>query len=140
MELSIPRPNPREDGEYRTFVDIGYGKPWAVIHLAEGNSLDLRYVTVEDCDRLIRAAATVKEGLLRCQAQAAAPHGRKNLYGGTCQLCGKPEDDELHAEPAPEPAAAGQPGACDEAIRQAEIFAQPGNTVDDILAAQAVTE
>jgi hypothetical protein len=36
----------------------------------------------------------------------------------------------LRAEMAPP-----EPGPYDEAIRQAEIFAQPGNTIDDILAA-----
>jgi len=107
MELNIPRPAPSKDGDYRTFVNIGYGNPYAVIHLAEGGSLDLTGVQVEDCDRLIRAAAKVKEELLGFQAEAAAPHGRDNLYHGTCQLCGKPEADELHAEPAPVPSGTG---------------------------------
>jgi hypothetical protein len=126
MELNIPRPAPLKDGDYRTFVTSGYGDPYAVIHLAEGNGLDLTSVTVEDCDRLIRAAAKVKEQILRYQAKAAAPHGRADLYQGTCQLCGKPEADGLHADPEPTP--------YDRAIEQAEAFAQPGNTVADILA------
>lgn len=107
MDLNIPRPVPRKDGDYRTFVTMGYGPPVAVIHLAEGGALDLNHLTAGDCDRLIRAAAKVKGQILDLEARAAAPHGRRNIYEGTCQLCGKPEDDELHAEPAsPEEVAA----------------------------------
>lgn len=99
MELSIPRPQPRKEGDYETFVDCGYGKPWAIIHLAENGTLDLRDLGVDDCDRLIKAAVEVKSQLLRFQAEMTAPHGRGHLYKGTCQLCGKPEDDVLHADP-----------------------------------------
>lgn len=99
MEVSIPRPDPVSDGDYGTLVTQGYGQPVAVIHLAEGHALDLRSLTADDCDRLIRAAARVKGQILDLQARAAAPHGRGNVYMGTCQLCGKPEADELHAEP-----------------------------------------
>jgi hypothetical protein len=101
MDLNIPRPAPIRDGDYETWVDIGYGQPVAVIHLAEGGALDLASLTAGDCDRLIRAAAKVKGQILDILARAAAPHGRRNLYQGTCQLCGKPEDDELHAEAPP---------------------------------------
>jgi hypothetical protein len=98
VHIRTPSPQPRKDGDYKTYVSIGYGDPYGIIHLAEGDALDLDDVRVEDCDRLIRAAAEVKEKLLRYHARAAAPHGRNNLYQGTCQLCGKPEGDTLHAE------------------------------------------
>lgn len=101
MELSIPRPQPRTDGDYETFVDCGYGKPWAIIHLAMNGTLDLRDIDVDDCDRLIKAAVEVKTRLIAYQAEIAAPHDRGRVYQGTCQLCGKPEDDALHAEPVP---------------------------------------
>lgn len=100
MDLRIPRPEPRRDGDYRTYTSIGYGRPCGTIHLAEGHALDLADVEVEDCDRLIRAATEVREQLLGYLAKAAAPHGRDNLHKGTCQLCGKPEDDDLHATQA----------------------------------------
>jgi hypothetical protein len=102
MRIVTPSPGPRESGEYGTWVTIGYGDPAGIIHLAENGTLDLRDVHADDCDRLIRAASRVKAEILRYQAQMAAPHGRRYIYEGTCQLCGKPEDDELHAEaPAP---------------------------------------
>lgn len=100
MEVRTPRPSPIGDGDYKTYTDAAYGNPYGTIHLADGYALDLADVHVEDCDRLIRAVSTVREQLLRFQAQAAAPHGRKHLWHGTCQLCGRPEDDELHAEAA----------------------------------------
>jgi hypothetical protein len=96
MEIRIPRPPVRKDGEYQTWVSIGYGDPVATIHLAESGDLDLSDIRVDDCDRLTRALARVRGELVRYQATAAAPHGRDRLYQGTCQLCGKPEDDALH--------------------------------------------
>lgn len=129
MDLNIPRPAPREDGDYATYVDIGYGKPYGTIHLADSYGLSLGSVTAEDCDRLTRAAAKVKEKILRYQAEAAVPHGRKNVYQGTCQLCGKPEADELHADTDP-------PGCiCDVAsadqcpVHRSEAAAEPELTV-----------
>ena len=98
MQIETPRPCPRDTGDYSVWVTKGYGDPRAVIHLAESGTLDLRDVHVEDCDRLIRAAAQAKEEILRYQAEMSAPHGRVHLYQGTCQLCGKPEGDALHAE------------------------------------------
>lgn len=99
MRIEIPRPAPRETGDYGVWVTPGYGDPRGTIHLAENGILDLRDLSADDCDRLIRAACKAREEILRYQAEMAAPHGRKRVYQGTCQLCGKPEDDELHAEP-----------------------------------------
>jgi hypothetical protein len=106
MEVRTPRPAPIGDGDYQTYTDAAYGNPYGTIHLAEGYSLDLADVHVDDCDRLIRAASRVRDQLLGFQAKMAAPHGRKHLWHATCQLCGKPEDDELHAEPEAAGAAA----------------------------------
>jgi hypothetical protein len=125
MRIDTPNPRPRKDGEYRTYAGLGYGEPNGEIWLDEKGDLRLQNVAVADCDRLIKAAAAIKEELLVQHARMAAPHGRTNIYEGTCQLCGKPEDDELHDE------------MYDKAIRQAQYFAQPGNTIDDVLAEQA---
>jgi hypothetical protein len=101
MRIEIPYPQPRKDGDYRFYVNPAYGEPTGTIWLGEGHALTLSYVTAEDCDRLIRAAAEVKQKVMAYTAEMSAPHGRKNIYQGDCQLCGKPEDDELHADPAP---------------------------------------
>jgi hypothetical protein len=101
MRIEIPKPQPRKDGEFTFYVTEGYGEPHGTIWLDEAQALRLDYVTAEDCDRLIRAAAEVKQQVLSYAAKAAVPHGKRSVYQGTCQLCGKPEDDELHAEPAP---------------------------------------
>lgn len=98
MQLDLPSFQ-QKDGELDTYVDIGYGRPHGVIRLSD--DARLRYVYEDDCDRLIKAAAAIKEGIRASRAKAAQPHGSKHFWQGTCQLCGKPEDDELHAEPCP---------------------------------------
>jgi hypothetical protein len=126
MHVIQPDPRPRESGEYEFRATKGYGDPRGYIMLDEERLLELRDVRVEDCDRLIKAAAGLKDRILALTAEMTAPHGRNHFYQGTCQLCGKPEADGLHADPEPTP--------YDRAIEQAEAFAQPGNTVADILA------
>jgi hypothetical protein len=100
VKIEIPRPPKlREDGEYAVMVGKGYGDPRGTISLDEKWELTLDNIRVEDCDALIKAAAEIKEKVLAYRAELAVPHGRKHLYKGRCQLCGKPEDDELHDEP-----------------------------------------
>lgn len=99
MQLNLP--SFQQKSELDTEVDIGYGKPTGTIRLDDDSRTTLRWVSEEDCDRLIKAAVAIKEGIRASRAKAAAPHGRRNIYEGTCQLCGKPEGDELHAETAP---------------------------------------
>lgn len=103
MRIDRPDPRPRKDGEYYTHVGKGYGDPTGEIWLDDKGDLRLQYIHLDDCDRLIKAAAAVKEQLTRQRAEMSAPHGRRHFYHGECQLCGKPEDDELHAEPAAPP-------------------------------------
>lgn len=100
MQLDTPDPRPRESGDYYFTVGKGYGDPRGEIWLDEKGDLRLRNVRLGDCDRLIKAAAEIREKVVRQAAEMTAPHGREHLYKGTCQLCGKPEGDELHAEPA----------------------------------------
>jgi hypothetical protein len=99
MRIESPQPKPIAEGDYYVHVTKGYGDPDAEIWLDEKGELRLNYVSLEDCDRLIKAACEAKEKIARYRAELATPHGRKHLYQGRCQLCGKPEDDELHAEP-----------------------------------------
>jgi hypothetical protein len=103
VKIEIPKPQVREDGEYAAMVTKGYGDPHGTIALDDKWEVVLDYVSAEDCDALIRAAAEIKEKVLAYRAEMAAPHGTRHLYKGRCQLCGKPEDDELHAEPEPCP-------------------------------------
>lgn len=115
MRIEIPKPQPRKDGEFMFYVTVGYGEPHGTIWLDEAQSLVLDYVDAEDCDRIIRAVAEVKSQVLEYRAQAAVPHGKNRVYHGTCQLCGKPEGDELHAEPEPALEAAGyEQHTCDQ--------------------------
>ena len=97
---------PITEGDYRIWHAGGYGKPNGEIWLDEEGDLRLGSLSVEDCDRLIKAATEIKSKVLAYRAEMKAPHGRAHLYKGTCQLCGKPEDDGLHAEPE----SAAQPG------------------------------
>lgn len=97
MQLDLPAFRTK-DGEFDTEVDIGYGSPHGIIRLDDGARL--RWIDEDDCDRLIKAAAAIREGIRASRARAAAPHGSGHFYQGTCQLCGKPEGDEIHAETA----------------------------------------
>lgn len=140
MRVQQPDPKPRETGDYEIYFGTGYGRPTGDIYLDEKRELRLNWLDEGDCDRLIKAAAEIKSRIIIARAEMAAPHGRRHVHQGTCQLCGKPEDDELHAEelhaePAPLVIS-------DETIRQATAFTQPGNTVADIIAGHAadVTE
>lgn len=99
--MQLDTPWSRKTGDYEVYVSrLQYGNPEARIDLDEEGGLRLRRVTLDDCDRLIRAAAAARQEILAAQAEAAAPHGTAHVYHGTCQLCGKPEDDGLHAEMA----------------------------------------
>jgi hypothetical protein len=101
MQIDIPKPKVRDNGDYAAMVSKGYGDPHGTIALDENWEVVLDHLSVEDCDGLIKAAALIKEKVLAYRAEMGAPHGAKHLYRGRCQLCGKPEDDELHAEPKP---------------------------------------
>jgi hypothetical protein len=108
VKIDTRAPEPRGHGDYYTRTQGGYGKPHGEIWLDEAGRFRLDYLSEDDCDRLIRAVAEIKPRVAAMRAEMAVPHGRRHLYRGTCQLCGKPEDDELHAaditalgEPAP---------------------------------------
>jgi hypothetical protein len=97
--MRIDTPSIRED-DLPVDLNPGYGKPWGDIILSKDGRTRLQWVHEDDCDRLIKAAAELKNQIIDSRARAAAPHGRRHLHEGRCQLCGKPEDDGLHAEPA----------------------------------------
>lgn len=99
MRIDTPDPKPRTSGDYDIYVTSGYGSPTADIFLDEKGDLRLQWLDEGDCERLIRAAARALEEIRAYAAEMAVPHGRRRLYKGTCQLCGKPEDDDLHREP-----------------------------------------
>jgi hypothetical protein len=130
MRITRPNPEPREDGDYCSFTNgVAYGKPYGSIKLDDAGHLRLDDITLDDARRLAKAAMRIEQELTAAHARMKAPHGGEHFYQGTCQLCGKPEDDELHAEPEPLKIS-------DSTIAAAAYFAQPGNTVDDVLAAQ----
>lgn len=95
--MRIDTPNLRAD-DFKVDLNPGYGNPWGDIILTDDGRTRLQWVHEDDCDRLIKAAAELKSQIIDSRTRAAAPHGRKHLHEGRCQLCGKPEADELHAE------------------------------------------
>src|SRR6184192_2300482 len=106
MRIQAPDPQPRDDGDYYVYVnDTAYGKPYAKIYLSgDDRSLALGDITLDDARRLAAAATRVERELAAAHARMTAPHGTGDLYEGTCQLCGKPGDDGLHADAAAAPA------------------------------------
>lgn len=100
MQITRPEPEPRDSGDYLTYVSaIAYGLPYAKIYLDEDKNLSLADITLDDARRLAKAAARIEQELAAAHARMTAPHGSEHFYKGRCQLCGKPEADELHAEP-----------------------------------------
>lgn len=133
MEITRPEPRPRSEGDYDVYVSaVAYGKPYAKIYLDDAKHLAIADIRLEDARRLAKAAAQIEQELSAAHARMTAPHGSEHFYQGTCQLCGKPENDRLHAEPEPLVIS-------DSTIEQARYFAQPGNTIEDLLAAQNET-
>jgi hypothetical protein len=126
MRIDTPQPTPRSEGDYRVDPTSGYGEPWADIWLDEKGDLRLQYLKADDCDRLIRAAVDAKAAILGYQAQAAAWHGTARIHQGQCQLCGKPEADELHAAAVNPDAPAPGDGQHDEDPRQLPAAAEDG--------------
>lgn len=97
--MRLDTPWARQSGDYKVSVSrLQYGEPEATIILDEEGGLSLNRVTLDDCERLDRAANRARQEILVARAEMAAPHGRQYLYNGRCQLCGKLEDDELHVE------------------------------------------
>jgi hypothetical protein len=102
--MRLDTPDARKTGDYEVFVSrLQYGDPEARIILDDNAGLVLHRVTLDDCDRLIKAAAAAKQQIIAVLEEMGYAHGRAHLHEGTCQLCGKPEADELHAEAAPKP-------------------------------------
>jgi hypothetical protein len=99
MNLDLPYLG--HEGDLAVTVNPGKGSPWATIYLNEDSSVSLQWLTEGDCDQLIKAAADAKQQVLDARAKAAAPHKPWMSIPDTgCLHCGKPEADELHAEPA----------------------------------------
>lgn len=99
MRISRPNPEPRVAGDYNAWTNgVAYGKPYGVIKLDEGNALKLEDITLDDARRLAKAAQQIERELAAAHARMTAPHGGEHFYHGTCQLCGKPEDDEIHVK------------------------------------------
>jgi hypothetical protein len=102
MDIRRPNPEPRDNGDYATYTNgVAYGRPYGSIKLDEAGHLRLDNIALDDARRLAKAAVQVEQELTAAHARMTAPHGGEYLYRGTCQLCGKPEGGELHAEPAP---------------------------------------
>jgi len=113
--VRIDTPSLRADG-FKVEFNTGYGNPWGDILLTDDGRTRLQWVSEDDCDQIIKAAAELKSQIIDSRTWAAMPHGRGRLFKGRCQLCGKPEDDELHAEPAPVITEQAASGLCDSEL------------------------
>lgn len=132
MFITRPNPVPRKGGDYETYTVPGYGEPNATVFLDEERHLRLDDITLADCDRLMAALARVRPVLVRYHAEMQAPHGRGRVYQGTCQMCGKPEDHPLHAEPQPLVIS-------DSTIAQAKWLGEHGAELDAEMNARAAS-
>jgi len=93
MQLHTPHPHMRKEGDFPVNVNPGNGDPFGTITLSEDTRprFELGALSEDDCDRLIRAAAEVKNGLIAQRALADGPH-EPRMYEGVCQHCGKDAD------------------------------------------------
>jgi hypothetical protein len=129
MQVRTPGAYPREDGKFAISGNGGSGNPWAMIELDEGGDLGILLESPEECDLLITAACAAKDEIIRRRALRDGPHPfRATTADRPCLDCGNDSAAEIHTERA---------AAHDQAVRQAAYFAQPGNTIDDLLADQA---
>ena len=116
------------DGDLRVRMNPGNGEPFAVIDLGPS---ELWLDSHEDAQRLFEAAARIV-GYYQMLGQ---PHAYVRQERTThCGACGMLPRHADHTEAEPEP------GPYDRAIQQAKFFAQPGNTIDDVLAAAHASE
>lgn len=91
MQVITPGAWPRDDGDFAVDVNGGKGKPFATIYLDEERRLKLNMQSVDDCDRLMKAAAAAKNLLIEHAGDKDKPHGYYASYG-PCLICGQPQD------------------------------------------------
>jgi hypothetical protein len=127
MRIHTPSPKPKEDGEFEVRVNPGDAahEPFAMIALDERSDTEICLDDLDDARRLVRAAVKALHRLETSVKGEPHPY-RDDAY--RCDECGQARTAAIHA--APEPLVIS-----DATIAQARAFAQPGNTVDDILKA-----
>jgi hypothetical protein len=92
-----------EDGELAVTVNPGSGKPFATIDFDTYSYVRLK--TMDDCDRLVRAAVAVRRRFEAAVKGDAHPFA-EGFPRGHCDTCGMLKDEKLHAGPlSPEAAA-----------------------------------
>jgi hypothetical protein len=85
---------PRSTGDYAVKLNPGRGVPFAQITLDERGELALNMLSVDDCDRMIKAAAAAKTLLIEHAGDKDKPHEYCAPRGDeVCLVCGKPEDE-----------------------------------------------
>jgi hypothetical protein len=84
---------PRSTGDYTVELNPGRGNPFAQITLDEDGLLALNMLSVDDCDRMIKAAAEAKALLIEHAHDKDKPHEYRAVRGEVCLVCGKPEDE-----------------------------------------------
>jgi hypothetical protein len=86
------------DGWPRARVNPGSGEPFAIIDL--GRAGDLRLETLDDCDRLIRAAVDVKRRFEVALSGRKHPYKRDaaDSYDSHCDTCGLLPRDGIHQD------------------------------------------
>lgn len=99
MQIRTPRAQLR-DTDFGIRLNGGRGEPFATIELDENYETEIVVESLGDCDRLLRAAAAAKALLIEHADDKDKPHKYRAPAGKPCLVCGKSENEPLHAGPA----------------------------------------
>lgn len=97
MQVRTPSAWPRDDGDFTVTHNPGRGNPFTEITLDEDGLLKLIMTSVDDCDRLIKAAVTSRDLLIEHAGDKDQPHAWRATEDNPCLVCGQPRDG--HPDP-----------------------------------------
>lgn len=103
MRIHTPTPRPREEGDFGIRVNPGDGDgPFAMIALSEDERTEICLDSLDDADRLVRAAVAAKRMLSAAIARQAHEFTGSPVPGfsGWCETCGMQRRNSVH-QPAP---------------------------------------
>ena len=95
MQIMTRGHYPRDTGDYTVTLNRGRGNPFAIITLDESGSLQLNMLSVDDCDRMLKAAAAAKALLIEHAGDKDKPHEYRAPAGKPCNICGRSEAEHV---------------------------------------------
>jgi hypothetical protein len=100
MRVHVPAPRPREAGDFPVHANPGSdGKPFAIIRLSEDYQTEICLDSLDDADRLVRAAMLARQMLEAIIAREPHPfNGGVPQSAGWCGTCGLSHADRIHAD------------------------------------------